>query len=160
VAIDFETADYGPDSACAVGLVRVDRRGIVERKVCLLRPPRNDFRFTYLHGIEWKHVADQPTFREAWPGLSGLLEGAAYLAAHNSGFDRAVLQACCTAAGLPPPALPFLCTMRLARHAWDVRPTKLPDVCAFLGLKLKHHDAGSDAEACARIILAARERLR
>ena len=26
VAIDFETADHGPDSACAVGLVRVEAR--------------------------------------------------------------------------------------------------------------------------------------
>lgn len=31
----------------------------------------------------------------------------------------------------------------------------LPDVCARLGIELNHHDALSDAEACARIAIAA-----
>ncbi|NNN06310.1 MAG: hypothetical protein HKL90_10460 [Elusimicrobia bacterium] len=44
---------------------------------------------------------------------------------------------------------------KIARKAWAIRPTKLPDVCRHLGLKLSHHDALSDAEACANIVLAA-----
>ena len=40
VAIDFETADYGPDSACAVALVRVEGSRIVRRSYFLIRPPR------------------------------------------------------------------------------------------------------------------------
>jgi DNA polymerase-3 subunit epsilon len=47
--------------------------------------------------------------------------------------------------------------MQVARQTWGVRPTKLPDVCRFLGIPLKHHDALSDAEAAARIVLAARQ---
>jgi DNA polymerase-3 subunit epsilon len=31
----------------------------------------------------------------------------------------------------------------------------LPDVCRRLGIGLIHHDPGSDAEACARIVIAA-----
>jgi len=31
----------------------------------------------------------------------------------------------------------------------------LPDVCRHLGLPLQHHNALSDAEACANIVLAA-----
>jgi DNA polymerase-3 subunit epsilon len=46
--------------------------------------------------------------------------------------------------------------MRLARQAWNVRPTTLPDVCRHLGIRLRHHDPLSDAEACAKIVLAAR----
>ncbi|MFA5187667.1 MAG: exonuclease, partial [Patescibacteria group bacterium] len=34
-------------------------------------------------------------------------------------------------------------------------PTKLPDVCRRLKIPLNHHDAASDAEACARIVMAA-----
>jgi DNA polymerase-3 subunit epsilon len=45
--------------------------------------------------------------------------------------------------------------MRLARRVWSLYPTKLPDVCRHLRLKLNHHDALSDAEACARIVIAA-----
>jgi DNA polymerase-3 subunit epsilon len=155
VAIDFETADSGPDSACAVALVRVENLRIVRREVCLIRPPRRRFEFTYVHGITWQDVADQPTFAEIWPRLTPLLEDVEFLAAHNARFDRAVLRACCAMAGLPVPDLPFTCTMLLARHTWHIFPTKLPDVCKHLGLSLNHHDAASDAEACARIVLAA-----
>lgn len=153
VALDFETADNGRDSACAVALVRAEGGRIVGRAFSLIRPPRRQFLFTRLHGISWHHVADQPTFGEVWPRLAPLLEGASYLVAHNASFDRGVLQACCQAARLPTPSLPFRCTMALARQAWGVRPTKLPDVCAFLNLPLDHHDPRSDAEACAGIML-------
>ena len=85
------------------------------------------------------------------------MDGAEHLVAHNAAFDRGVLRACCAAAGLEMPPLPFVCSMQLARQTWGVRPTKLPDVCRFLGIPLKHHDALSDAEAAARIVLAARQ---
>jgi DNA polymerase-3 subunit epsilon len=155
VAIDFETADRGSDSACAVALVRVEGLCIVQRRLCLLRPPRRRFQFTYVHGLTWADVAAAPTFADAWPQLSRLLDGAAFLAAHYAPFDRGVLDACCRAAGLPPPGLPFTCTMALARRTWGIYPTKLPDVCARLGLPLRHHDPASDAEACARIVIEA-----
>jgi DNA polymerase III subunit epsilon len=153
VAIDFETADTGTDSACAVALVRVQGSCIVDRAHSLIRPPRQYFMFTRIHGISWLHVAGQPTFREVWPGLTPLLKGAEFLVAHNAGFDRSVLMACCRAAGLQAPDKPFRCTMQLARQAWAVRPTKLPDVCTFLNIPLDHHNARSDAESCARIML-------
>ena len=155
VAIDFETADREPDSACAVALVRVEDREIVRREARLIRPPREDFEFTYLHGIAWEDVADQSTFGQAWPDLVSLLDGAQFLAAHNAPFDRGVLHACCQAAGLSPPPHPFRCTVQIARRTWGIYPTKLSNVCARLGLPLNHHDALSDAEACAGIVLAA-----
>lgn len=61
-------------------------------------------------------------------------------AAHNAGFDQSVLRAC---------------TVKVARSAWNLRPTRLPDVARHLRLPLTHHDAASDAEVCARIVLAA-----
>jgi DNA polymerase-3 subunit epsilon len=157
VAIDFETADQGADSACAVGLVRVEGWEVVAKTARLVRPPRRWIRFTYIHGITWQHVADQPTFGQLWPELAPLLDGATHLIAHNASFDRGVLRACCAAAGLEMPPLPFVCSMQLARQMWGVRPTKLPDVCRFLSIPLKHHDALSDAEAAARIVIAARK---
>ena len=156
VAIDFETADYDSDSACAVALIRVEGAKVVQRKACLIRPPRPYFEFTWVHGITWRHVKDQPTFAERWPELLPLLDGAAFLAAHNATFDRKVLESCCAMAMVKMPPQSFVCTMKLARKAWALRPTKLPDVCRHLGLTLNHHDAESDAEACARIVLAAR----
>lgn len=156
VAIDFETADYQRDSACAVGLVKVSGRDVVAKKHLLIRPPRREIVFSHLHGITWPMVRDQPTFAQAWPDILAFLDGARFLAAHNASFDRSVMNACCRAAGLEMPALPFHCTVELARRTWGLFPTRLPDVCRHLGIALEHHQALSDAEACARIVLAAR----
>ncbi len=155
VAIDFETADHGRDSACSVGLVRVVGAEIVERTHFLIRPPRRTFAFTFIHGITWERVCREPTFAVLWPRIEAQLRGADFVAAHNASFDRSVLQACCEQARLPVPEVRFECSMRLARTAWNLRPTRLPDVCRHLGISLLHHDALSDAEACALIVLAA-----
>ena len=157
VAIDFETADTGRDSACAVGLVRVEKNCIVRRESRLIRPPRRGFIFTYIHGITWEDVADAAPFARVWQELRDLVGGVEFLAAHNAPFDRSVLAACCRSAGLEPPPLPFECSVRVARKAWGIRPTTLPDVCRALDIELRHHDALSDAEACARIMIAALE---
>jgi DNA polymerase-3 subunit epsilon len=154
-AIDFETADYGRDSACALAVVRVEGNRIVRRVQHLIRPPRREFVFSYLHGISWADVADAPSFRELWPHLKLEFEAVDFLAAHNASFDRSVLEACCGGARVEPPSNRFECTVRLARSAWGIYPTKLPDVCRHLGISLDHHQAGSDAEACARIVIAA-----
>ena len=155
VAIDFETADNGADSACSVGLVRVEALKVVRRETVLIRPPRSHILYTRVHGITWKMVADAPPFAAVWPKLLPMLDGASHLVAHNASFDRRVLETCCLVAGHAIPRLPFLCTVQLARKKWQLRPANLPAVCRFLNIPLNHHDAGSDAEACARIVIAA-----
>lgn len=155
VAIDFETADRGRDSACAVGLVRVEGTRIVKREVFLIRPPRQHFEFTYIHGITYSMVRNSPTFGELWPKLAEWLRDIDFLVAHNASFDRSVLQACCDYHELEMPPVNFECTMRLARRQWEIYPTKLPDVCRRLGIELNHHEALSDAAAAAGIVIRA-----
>lgn len=155
VALDFETADYGADSACALALVRVERGEIIRSESYLIRPPRRRMVFTHIHGISWADVADAPIFAELWPRVESLISGAKFLAAHNAPFDRRVLRGCCEAASLRPPEQQFLCTVRLARRAWGLKRASLPLVAAHLGIELEHHQAQSDAEACARIVIAA-----
>lgn len=154
VALDFETADRYRDSACSIGLVRVEQGQVVNKAHYLIRPPRQQFEFTHIHGITWAQVANQPTFAELWPQLAVMFAGADFFAAHNASFDRSVLNACCQASGILPPTPAFVCTVKLARQAWNIRPTKLPNVCDYLGIPLNHHDALSDAEACAKIAIA------
>lgn len=157
-AIDFETADPARDSACAVGVAVVADGRIVERIHHLIRPPRPRVMFTHIHGLAWDDVRDAPSFGELWPEVEPLLEGCDFLAAHNAGFDSGVLRACAASAGIPLEQRPFLCTVRLARRVWSLYPTKLPDVCRALEIPLVHHRADSDAEACARIVIAAAAR--
>lgn len=155
VAIDFETADRGSDSACAVGLVRVENQVITQRFYALIRPPRDRFEFTHIHGIHWHDVMNEPAFDEVWPLMQEKIEGADFLVAHNAGFDRKVLLSCCESYGIDAPQTPFVCTVKLARKTWNLFPTKLNNVCDFLGIELRHHQALSDAEACAKIAIAA-----
>jgi DNA polymerase-3 subunit epsilon len=155
VAIDFETADYGADSACALGVVTIERGRIAERGYRLIRPPRKNFVFSYIHGITWRDVKAAPAFGEVWESMRDLWQGADYFVAHNAGFDRKVLAACCAAEGLAAPAAPFICTVQVARKQWNCRPANLAAVCERLGIALKHHDAASDAHACAAIAVQA-----
>jgi DNA polymerase III subunit epsilon len=155
-AIDFETADHGRDSACALSIVLSENSRIVEKKAFLIRPPRKEFVFTYLHGISWNDVRIQPSFGELWEEkIAPLLDEVDFIAAHNATFDRSVLYESCNFSGFNPPEAGFVCTVKLARHVWNIFPTKLPDVCSRLKIDLKHHDASSDAHACAQIVLSA-----
>ena len=157
-AIDFETATRLPESACAIGMVRVEQGTVVRRESRLIRPRSPDFEFTWLHSIAWNDVATEPAFEEIWPLIRELCEGVDYVAAHNASFDEGVLRACCEQSGLPTPlprGIGFECTVGLARRVWGIYPTRLDVVAARLGVPLRHHDAASDAEACAQIVLRA-----
>ena len=156
-AIDFETANRRSDSACAVGVVVVSGGRIVERIYELIRPPTREFEFTFIHGLSWTDVRAAPTFGELWPEIVARVGEVDFWAAHNAPFDRGVLGGCCAAHGLEPIDRPFVCTVQVARQVWSIYPTKLPDVCARLRIPLDHHHADSDAEACARIVIAAGE---
>jgi DNA polymerase-3 subunit epsilon len=157
VAIDFETADYPRDSACAVALVTVQGKRILDRSSFLIKPPRKIFSLSKIHGISWKDVANAQTFEEIWPEILAKIEAVNFLVAHNASFDRSVLKACCKAYSLALPEKTFECTVHWAKQVWNLRPTKLPDVCRFLGIQLDHHDPLSDAEACAKIMIKIRQ---
>lgn len=153
LAIDFETANAKRDSACSVGLVLVEDGEIVKKVVHLIRPPYRDFVFTYIHGLKWDDVKDAPTWGALWPQIAPLFEGVDFLAAHNASFDASVLRACCARYKIEMPKAPFECTVKLARSTWEIYPTKLSDVCKELKIPLNHHEALSDALACAKIVV-------
>ena len=154
-AIDFETANRDANSACAIGVSIVRDGRLVDTVTRLIRPPSRYFEFTYIHGLTWKDVREAPDFGEVWREIWPLIADLDHFAAHNAAFDRKVLQACCQSHGLSVPAKRFVCTVQVARATFSIRPTRLPNVCAHLDIPLNHHDAESDAEACARILIAA-----
>lgn len=158
VALDFETADKYADSACALGMSRVEDGKVTASWYRLIRPPRPRVYFTEIHGLTWEMLKDQPTFAELWPDIHGFLAGAGLLVAHNASFDRRVLLGCCRTFGLEAPSLPFACTVKGSRLKLHLPHHRLNDVCAYLGLELDHHNAASDALAAAKIYLYLRSR--
>lgn len=157
LAIDFETANQSRTSACSVGLVSVRDGRIVAEKVILIRPPNRQFCFTHIHGLTWDDVKAEPTFAGAWVQIKSMSDQADFLVAHNASFDRSVLNRCCEHHGLQAPSQQFACTVQIARKQWGIFPTKLPDVCRRLDIPLQHHEALSDARACASIVLRAEQ---
>lgn len=155
LAIDFETSHYERDSACSIGLVLVEHNQIIDQQVHFIRPPSRQFMFTEIHGITRSDVENAPTFGELWPKIQPLFEGLDFVAAHNSSFDRGVLKACCDLYGIRAPITPFACSMVRARQVFKIFPTKLSNVCKELDIPLNHHEALSDAIACAKIMIAA-----
>lgn len=159
-AIDFETAWYQPHSSIALGISRIKDGVVVETKSWMYRPPgrriyiRPDF--IAIHGIRPEHLEDKPDFSGVWEEIAPYLETASMLVAHNAWFDRNVLYGTAEHYGINLPAFDWNCTVRIARATWpDLENHKLNTVAAHLGIALNHHDAASDAEACANIYIKA-----
>ena len=156
-AIDFETANEGRASACAVGVVRMRGGVIVESFETLLRPRelRVDWRNQAVHGIAVERLHSAPTLADVWPQLLPYLHRQAVVA-HNSAFDVSVLEYSCRNFGVPIPAFHSLCSVKLAKTCWpQLERHKLDHVAAHFGIPLNHHDALSDARACAEITVRA-----
>ncbi|MEM9828408.1 MAG: exonuclease domain-containing protein [Planctomycetota bacterium] len=156
-ALDFETANRRRDSACQLGIVRVRDGGIVERAEWLIRPrpmffsPGN----IAVHGITPDRVAGEPEFGELWNEIAEQI-GDDVLVAHNASFDIGVLRESLVAHRCTVPELQFTCTRAIAKRVWPHRSRfGLKPLSEWLGVSFRHHDALEDAEACAKILLAA-----
>jgi DNA polymerase-3 subunit epsilon len=157
VALDVETADAQHTRICSIALVRIEDGKIAGEWSSLVRPPEPPApRNVEVHGLSWAELHDAPTFPDVWKIVLGLLDGADAVVAHWAKFDREALERNCRLEGQPPIHLPWLCTVDLSKATWPQLPNhKLPTVASHLGIGLKHHEALSDAQACARIYLAA-----
>lgn len=160
VALDFETANQWRDSPCAVGVVKVDHGQIVDAWSTLINPETpfspNNIR---VHGITADTVAHAPRFPEVLDRIVASFDGAEALVAHNAAFDLQVLTDTAAAYGIDLQPLLFVCTRVFARAWWPGWGSYgLVPVLQQLGLDhtlagFQHHDALSDAQACAAIAL-------
>ncbi|MFL1432302.1 MULTISPECIES: exonuclease domain-containing protein [unclassified Nocardiopsis] len=162
-AIDFETANQDRGSACAVGLVKVRDGVIVDRHTTLIRPPAGiDFFSRHniaVHGITPDDVTGAPTWETVHARIVEFADGDA-LVAHNAPFDMGVIAQACARTGLASPGWDYACTLALSRRTWaELADHRLPTVSAHIGHRVTHHHrADADAEAAARIAIAAMRR--
>jgi DNA polymerase III subunit epsilon len=87
-----------------------------------------------------------------------LLQGVELLCAHNASFEIGILHRASQRWGTAVPRARFVCTYRLAEKLCGPGCGRLDRACRRLGIALRHHDALSDAEASAGIMLAAMAR--
>lgn len=156
VALDFETANSSRASACAVGVAVVRNGRVAEHGSALINPEADfDHYNIAVNGIGPDDVADAPTFAELWPQLSALLTGQVVVT-HVATFDLGVLRQSVARYELLGIDAEAMCSWRLAKRAWKSYPSYgLAYLSGELGLDLDHHEAGSDAAACAGVVLAA-----
>lgn len=153
VAIDFETSGRTRNSACSIGLVRVEDGILTKSYYTLIRPPSSHVLFTWVHGLTWSMLKNARSFSELWPEIRAFMAGAQGLIAHNAPFDRKVLEGCCVDFGCRTLGLPFYCTLKGARACLKLPSLRLDSICEYYGIDLRHHNALSDARAAAEIFV-------
>jgi len=161
-AIDFETANNHPASACSVGLVKVRDGRVVDKTGWLIRPPLGfDVMLewnTRIHGITADDIVEAPLWADQADALLEFIDGDT-LAAHNAGFDVGVLTAAQTVSALEVPSLAYLCSLKVARKTYNLDSYRLPVAAMAAGFEdFAHHEALADAEACAAIVVHAAKR--
>lgn len=158
ITLDFETATRHPDSPCQLGISIVRGGVIAETRTWLIKPrnfPHFDYWNVKVHGIRAEHVARSPDFRSVWQEVSPLVDDQLVFA-HNALFDMGVLRSTLSSYAMELPRLRYACSVQLARKVWPGLPSySLGKICAWHGITFKHHDAGADAEATARLLIKA-----
>ena len=156
-AIDFETATYKRNSACAVAIVTVESSKIVDEYYTLIRPPGNIYRldFSELHGIYPADTENAPLLSDIYPEIRKRMKGKT-IVAHNESFDRGVLKSTMEYYDLDYSELDlnekWECTMWMYRRK-GYGGAGLRYCCDELGIELDHHNALSDTLACAKLYL-------
>lgn len=156
-AIDFETATGFAESACSVGIVTVEDGVITDEYHTLIQPPDNAYWYRNIqcHGIQPAHTAAAQPFDYHFSEIERRLAGRKVVA-HNESFDRNVLMKTMQFYGLDyavlelPPR--WECTLRIYR-AKGFRPANLKACSDRMNIALQHHEALSDARACAKLYL-------
>jgi len=160
ITIDFETADYPPESAISVGLVKYRNYQSISSYYSLIRPPNLYIRsdFTDIHGLTIDDVIDAPDFSYIWENEMKGFIGNTLLAAHNAPFDMKVLKAVLDWYELPVPELPYFCTLNLSRRAWpNLKSHALTSLAKIFEIIYNAHNALDDAFTCGKLVQLAAE---
>lgn len=146
-AIDFETAQSSRWSICQVGLVRIENGVITEQISKLVCPPDNQYNAINIgiHKITPEQTRHAPTFAQVWHDIKPYIQNETVVA-HNGSFDFSCLSKTLAYYNMESPRYEQRCT-------YKIYGAKLNVLCKQYNIALNHHDALSDALACAQLYL-------
>ena len=129
-------------------MVKVVNGVITKTFESLVQPPDNYYwnRFIDIHGITPEMTEDAPTFDLIWHKIEPFISGQ-QVVAHNISFDAGCLKGTLEYYGIDIPTYKQHCTCSLYGRQG------LADLCEEYAIELNHHDALSDAMACAKLFL-------
>ncbi|MFW0155597.1 exonuclease domain-containing protein [Rothia sp. P6271] len=165
IAIDFETANEQRKSACSIGMVKFTTNGEVLNTYYTLIKPHPEVRYfnpinSWVHGITEKDIEDAPEWSDIAKEVAQFI-GEHPIVAHNMAFDGYVLSDLNRLYQQKPIENRRFCTLRLARKilASEIERKSLDNVYYyyFPNEEFTHHQAISDAIACAKIFVRMQE---
>ena len=154
VAFDVETPNRMSNRMSAIGITVMENGEITDKFYTLVNPETHFDTFNVqLTGISEKTVKDAPVFPEVWAQIEPMMSSG-LLVAHNAVFDMSVLKKCLHDYGIDwRPYVRYLCTVQMGRRLLPGMSHKLNVLCDYYGIGLDHHQAASDSQACAEILL-------
>jgi DNA polymerase-3 subunit epsilon len=147
-ALDFETSQGKRHSICQVGLVRYINGKLTDEVNILVQPPDNYYwsNFIDIHGITPKMTANAPTFDKIWHQISHFITGQNVVAHNGFRFDFPCIEQTLGYYNIDPPVF-------TGHDTYKIYGVKLSSLCQTYKISLNHHDALSDAKACAELFL-------
>ena len=154
IVFDVETPNRFNNRMSAIGISVIEDGRILDNYFSYINPETHFDPFnTQLTGIDEETVKDAPTFPELWQDMESLFSSG-ILAAHNAVFDMRVLKKCLTDYGIPwKRSADYCCTVQIGRRMLPGMKHSLNVLCDYYGIPLDHHQADSDSQAAARILL-------
>jgi DNA polymerase-3 subunit epsilon len=154
VGMDFETANPGNGSICAIGLAGLDNGKLVDKREWLIKPHKEcDYFCSFCvecHGINYWDVRKSPAFSDVWLEMSQFLQEYDVVVCHNAPFDIRHLRGVLELYHLDPVAFNYACTLELSRNKLPELPSRsLNIVAGHFNHHFQHHNALDDAIACA-----------
>lgn len=157
LVVDVETTGMRAavdDRVTEFAAVAVEGGATVPVLHSLVNPGRSiPWRISALTGITDGMVARAPGFGAIAPHVRAAMDGRVFVA-HNATFDWGFVAAELARAGEPVPAVPQLCTVKLARRVLPFLPRRsLDHVTAHYGVRITgRHRADGDAVATAEVL--------
>lgn len=158
IALDFEIANNDLSSACSLGMVFVDGNQKVKEKYFLIKPPKLKVEksFSQVHGLTEEDLKEERTFDEIWEEIRGCFTKDTLIVAHNAFFDMSVLKSCLLHYSLEVPEFFYACSIPISTRGLNGFKVgnSLKARVEHFGVTLDHHhNALSDAKACADMVL-------
>lgn len=158
IALDFEIANNMLSSACSLGMVFVKDQQIIDEKYFLIQPPTLEFdkKTIEIHGITADDVRHEKKFNEIWHEISPFFNKDTKIIAHNAQFDMSVLHCCLTEYSLDFPEFTYADSISISTKQCrgERIGNSLKERLSYFNIQLEnHHNALSDAKACAELVI-------
>lgn len=157
VVLDVETANPELSSICQIGIATFQNGAFNSEWQSLINPEDEFYPINIsIHGIDKASVKDAPTWADAFPVISSLLQG--NIVVSHTPYDRVAVTRACERYKLEWCSCRWLDSARVVRRAWPIFSQSgygLSNVAAHFCIQYREHDALEDARCAGEILLRA-----